>query len=86
MMYQLCSNCRGSLAARRAGCGTRPKGRNAALIGTDMMTALVKGLSGIAARPAPAIAPQPWPMSTSRPVGPAASSTRSASSINAPTW
>ena len=58
MMYQLCSSCRGSIAANRPDSGTRPSGRNAAGTGTDMITAFVNGLSGIAARPAPAMAPQ----------------------------
>ena len=47
-----------------------PNGRNAAAGGTDMITAFSNGLSGIAASPAPAMAPQSWPMNTSRPVGP----------------
>ena len=51
-----------------------------------MITALVNGLSGIAARPAPAMAPQSWPMMHIATRRPAASSTRSASSISAPTW
>ncbi len=50
-----------------------------------MMTAFWNGLSGIAASPVAAMAPQSCPTITSRPVGPAASSTRSASSISAPT-
>jgi len=54
--------------------------------GTDMITDLMNGLSGIAANPAAVAAPQSWPITTSRPVGPAASNTCSASSISAPTW
>ena len=86
-MYQLRVSCRGQVATRRPSSdGILPSGRNAAAGGTDMITALAKGLSGIAASPAPAMAPQSCPMITSRPVGPAASSTRIASSISAPTW
>jgi hypothetical protein len=85
MTYQLRNSCRGNWAASRPMSGIRPSGRNAAEGGTDMITALTNELSGIAASPVPAMAPQSWPMITSRPVGPAASSTRSASSINAPT-
>ena len=51
-----------------------------------MITALAKGVSGIAARPFAAIAPQSWPITTSRSVPPAAERTRSASYINAPMW
>ncbi|CKQ42616.1 Uncharacterised protein [Mycobacterium tuberculosis] len=50
-----------------------------------MITALANGLSGMAARPVAAIAPQSWPMITSRSVPPAAERTRRASCINAPT-
>ena len=86
-MYQLRSSCAGNVAARRPTSGyPTAGGRNDALGGTDMITAFAKGLSGIAASPAPAMAPQSCPMITSRPVAPAASSTRSASSISAPTW
>ncbi len=62
-----------------------PLGR-AAAGGTDMSTALANGLSGMAARPVAAIAPQSWPITTSLSVPPAAARTRSASSISAPTW
>ncbi len=51
-----------------------------------MITALANGLSGIAASPAAAIAPQSWPITTSRSEPPAAERTRRASCINAPTW
>ena len=37
-----------------------------------MMTALVNGPSGMAAKPVPAMAPQSWPMTTSFSVPPAA--------------
>ena len=85
-MYQLRSSCAAMSQPGGRRRAARHRGRNAALGGTDMITAFSNGLSGIAASPAPAIAPQSWPMMTSRPVGPAASSTRSASSISAPTW
>jgi hypothetical protein len=49
-----------------------------------MITALVNGLLGMAARPVAASAPQSWPITTSRSVPPAADRTRSASSIIAP--
>jgi hypothetical protein len=49
-----------------------------------MITALANGLSGIAARPFAAIAPQSCPITTSRSVPPAAERTCNASSINAP--
>ena len=81
-MYQLRRSCRGSCAANRA---MSERCRNAADGGTDMIVAFSNGLSGMAASPVAAMAPQSWPMTTSRPVGPAASSTRSASSIRAPT-
>ena len=58
-MYQLRSSCAGKVAARRPASGTPPPGgRNDALGGTDMITAFLNGLSGIAASPAPAMAPQ----------------------------
>src|SRR6202000_237726 len=54
--------------------------------GTDMITALTNGLSGIAARPVAASAPQSWPITTSASVPPAAARTRRAWSISAPAW
>ncbi len=82
MMYQLRSSCGGIWASSRPASGTRP--RKAAAGGTDMITALSKGLSGIAANPLAAIAPQSWPITTSRSVPPTAARTCSASSISAP--
>jgi hypothetical protein len=49
-----------------------------------MITALANGLSGMAAKPLAAIAPQSWPITTSRSVPPAADRTCTASSISAP--
>ena len=58
-MYQLRRSCAGSVLSRPPTSTTRPPGgRNDALGGTDMMTAFLNGLSGIAANPAPAMAPQ----------------------------
>ena len=58
-MYQLRRSCAGNVATRRPMCGGRPSGgRNDALGGTDMITAFANGLSGIAARPVAAMAPQ----------------------------
>ena len=86
MMYQLRSTWRGSVRTSRPRSTIRPNGRNAAGGGTDMITALANGLSGIAARPVAASAPQSWPITTSRSVPPAAERTRRASSITAPMW
>ena len=57
-MYQLRIAWLGSNAASERGTPTPRMGRNAAAGGTDMTTALMNGLSGIAAIPAGRIAPQ----------------------------
>ena len=57
-MYQLRIACLGSNAASERRTPTPRLGRNAATGGTDMITALANGLSGIAASPEAAIAPQ----------------------------